>query len=169
MRGIVQEQTTDFSEILSKYEGMIYHLIHKLNIQDKDGEFYQHGLIALWESYQKYHGRDSFPKITYITIRSRLIDLIRKKSRLIEHETISDFFKEEAVLDANIEGFDPLFWDMVRDALTEKQWIYVKKRIIQGKEIKEIAQEEQTTTDAVKGWGKEVKRKLKPVLEPYLT
>ncbi|MFD2637858.1 sigma-70 family RNA polymerase sigma factor [Piscibacillus salipiscarius] len=168
MEGLLQKQTKDFSEILAEYESMIYHLIHKLNIQDRDGEFYQQGLIALWESYQKFYGRDSFPKITYITIRSRLIDLIRKKSRLIEHETISEFFQEEAVNDSNIENFDPLFWDMVKNALTEKQWVYVQKRIIQGRGIKEIAYEEGTTTDAVKGWGKEVKRKLKPVLKPYL-
>ncbi|SEQ14060.1 sigma-70 family RNA polymerase sigma factor [Piscibacillus halophilus] len=169
MPNMLQDQTCHFSEVLKQYESMIYHLIHKLNIQDREGEFYQQGLIALWESYQKYYDRDSFSKITYITIRSRLIDLIRKKSRLIERETVSEFFQEEAEHDASIENFDPMFWELVRGALTEKQWIYVQKRIVEGKGIKEIATEEHVTIDAVKGWGKEVKRKLRPVLKPYLT
>ncbi|RPF53301.1 sigma-70 family RNA polymerase sigma factor [Aquisalibacillus elongatus] len=169
MSNILQDQTRDFCEVLNQYENMIYHLIYKLNIQDRDGEFYQTGLIALWESYQKYYGRPTFSKITYITIRSRLIDLIRKKSRQIEHETVSEFLQDQGSYQDSIEHFDPYFWQMVREALSEKQWIYVQKRIVEGKAIKDIADEEGTTIDAVKGWGKEVKRKLRPILEPYVT
>lgn len=169
MKNMLQDQSHDFSEVLKQYESMIYHHIHRLNIHDRDGEFYQTGLIALWESYQKYYGRESFAKITYITIRSRMIDLIRKRNRIAEWETSAEFFQEDHQSDGTIEIYDPDFWHVVRGALTEKQWIFVKKRIIQGKSLKEIAYEEKTTIDAVKGWGKEVKRKLRPVLEPYLT
>ncbi|TFB22917.1 sigma-70 family RNA polymerase sigma factor [Filobacillus milosensis] len=169
MPDMLQDQTNDFSEVLNQYESMIYHLIHKLNIQDRDGEFYQTGLVALWESYRKYYGRDTFSKITFITIKSRMIDLIRKRSRIIEREAMGEFMKEDAEYDSSIENYDPEFWNVVRASLSEKQWTFVKKRIIQGKSLKEIAYEEDTTIDAVKGWGKEVKRKLRPVLEPYLT
>lgn len=161
-------QTVEFTQLLKEYERMIYFLINKLNIQDKDGEFYQEGLIALWEAYKKYGDRDSFGKLAYITINSRLIDLIRKKSRINEHEALAEFIKEDTSHDERIENLDPYFWSTVRKSLTDKQWIFVKKRIIEGKSYKEIAFEENTTIDAVKGWGKEVKRKLRPILVDFL-
>ncbi|MGM8215469.1 sigma-70 family RNA polymerase sigma factor [Bacillaceae bacterium W0354] len=158
----------EFADLVKEYERMIYYLIHKLNINDQDGEFFQEGVIALWEAYQKYGDRKTFGKLAYITINSRLIDLIRKNSRINEHEAVSDYIKEDISHDQNIENFDPGFWSTVRNSLTEKQWIFVKKRIIEGKAYKDIAAEENTTIDAVKGWGKEVKRKLQPVLKEFM-
>ena len=156
-----------FEQIYNEYEKMIYYLIHKLNIRDQDGEFFQEGVIALWEAFEKYGDRDTFGKLAYLTINSRLIDLIRKNSRIIQRETVHEFIKDEPSYDKSIESFDPIFWSTVKKALTEKQWIFIQKRIIEGKPYKQIAAEENSTVDAVKGWGKEVKRKLKPLLKDY--
>ena len=156
-----------FEQILKQYENMIYYLIHKLNIRDQDGEFFQEGVIALWEAYEKYGDRESFGKLAYLTINSRLIDLIRKNSRVINRETLYESIKDKPSYDKSIESFDPLFWSTVKKSLTEKQWTFVTKRIIEGKPYKQIAEEENSTVDAVKGWGKEVKRKLAPILKDY--
>ncbi|GEL77795.1 sigma-70 family RNA polymerase sigma factor [Tenuibacillus multivorans] len=168
MRDAKNDQAHEFRQVANQYEGMIYNLIQKLNIHDRDGEFYQAGLIALWESYQKYSGRDYFPQVTYITIKSRLIDLIRKNSRIIKHETTSEYM-EVPGHNQLIDNYDPDFWKIVYEPLTAKQQIYVKKKVVEGMSLKEIAEEQDTTVDAVKGWGKEVRRKLRPILKSYLT
>ncbi|PKR77700.1 hypothetical protein CEY16_07140 [Halalkalibacillus sediminis] len=160
--------TDDFEKVLVEYKKMIHHVIHKLNIKDPHGDFYQEGMVALWEAHGKYADFDTFPKLAYITIRSRLIDTIRKSRRIQENETASEMNEDEGAWDGRLEGFDPEFWQVVRNALTDKQWIFVGKRLIEGKSYKEIAFEGDVTVDAVKGWGKEVKRKLKPVLTDFL-
>ncbi len=147
---------------------MIYYNIHKLGIYDQHGEFYQEGLTALWESYRKYGDHPTFPRLATMYIRSRLIDLIRKSNRVQDRETIYEYIHDQPELNQQIENFDPSFWNTVRSHLTEKQWIYVVKRIVEGKAIKEIAHEEQVTVDAVKGWGKEVKKKLRPIMIDFL-
>ncbi|TFB14192.1 hypothetical protein E3U55_14175 [Filobacillus milosensis] len=57
----VNEMETGFDEVITKFKPMIYHIIYKLNIKDQDGEFYQVGLIALFEAYRKYKDYQTFP------------------------------------------------------------------------------------------------------------
>ncbi|MGG4181292.1 sigma-70 family RNA polymerase sigma factor [Virgibacillus pantothenticus] len=71
-----------FEEIVKQNERRIYYQLHKLNIRDPHQEFYQEGLVAMWNAYETYQP-DKGPMATYFnyTIRNRLIDLIRKKGR----------------------------------------------------------------------------------------
>ncbi|TFB14191.1 hypothetical protein E3U55_14170 [Filobacillus milosensis] len=86
----------------------------------------------------------------------------------MNHEVAAELINDHATIIPNYNEFDPSFWFKVKEELTDKQWTYVQKRIIEDKPLKLIALEEQTTIDAVRGWGKEVKRKLKPVLTEYI-
>lgn len=156
-----------FIKVLEQYEGMIYHLIYKLNIIDRDGEFYQIGLIALYETYRKYKGRDIFGKLAYMTIHSRLIDELRKQSRVNKKETLVGRIEGYTLTTLSYGHIDPYFWKTIKEHLTAKQWTYVQKRYIEDKTIKTIALEENTTIDAVKYLGKEVKKKLRIILKDY--
>lgn len=160
-----RERDVEFEHVFMEYKKMIHHLIHKYHIQDPQGEFFQEGMIALWDAYQRYGDRDTFGKMAYITIRSRLIDLIRKKNRRADKETATDLVSESAYTDESIDSFDPFFWERIQNALTDKQWVFVRRKIIEGRAYKDIAELENTTVNAVKGWGKEVKKKLKTLLE----
>ncbi len=163
-----REKDLQFEMVYETYKKMIHHLIHKYNIQDPQGEFFQEGVIALWNAYQKYGDRDTFGKLAYITIRSRIIDLIRKKNRLNTHETATEIANESSYRESGLEDFDPYFWDSVQQTLTSRQWIFVQRKIIEGRTYQDIAALEQTTIDAVKGWGKEVKKKLRPLLAEHV-
>lgn len=90
-----RERDVEFEHVFMEYKKMIHHLIHKYHIQDPQGEFFQEGMIALWDAYQRYGDRDTFGKMAYITIRSRLIDLIRKKNRR------ADKMKRRLILSVN--------------------------------------------------------------------
>ena len=64
----------------------------------------------------------------------------------------------------NREGMivkDDAFWEEVRSRLTENQWKWVEYFIIADLTIKEIMEIEGVSADAVKGWGRAVRRKLK--------
>ncbi|WP_054754532.1 sigma-70 family RNA polymerase sigma factor [Piscibacillus salipiscarius] len=155
----------EFNQILEQHKGVIYHLIYKLGVRDDHGDFYQEGLVAFYEAYQKYYGRDSFTRIAYIVVKSRLIDLIRKEKRYSDH----CFASQDFHLSHNDVPFqdtlDPYILLQIKQVLTSKQWIYFNKRILEGQPVRVIAAQEQATIDAVKGWGKEVKRKLRKLLK----
>ncbi|WP_077329048.1 sigma-70 family RNA polymerase sigma factor [Virgibacillus siamensis] len=70
-----------FEEIFEQNKRRIHYHIHKLNINDPHDEFFQEGLIAMWNAYETYQP-DKGAMATYFnyTIRNRLIDRIRKEA-----------------------------------------------------------------------------------------
>ncbi|WP_017184842.1 sigma-70 family RNA polymerase sigma factor [Alkalibacillus haloalkaliphilus] len=158
-----------FEDLLKQYNNMIHYQIHKLFIKDYEGDFYQEGVTALWEAYLKYGHDPTFPKMATIHIRSRLIDKIRKHKRVHDRETVDEYLDHQIAFNKQIEHFDPHFWTTVRQNLSNKQWLFIEKRILKGYSLKEIAEQEHTTVDAVKGWGQAAKRKLRSALEDYYT
>ncbi|MDC3411833.1 sigma-70 family RNA polymerase sigma factor [Aquibacillus sp. 3ASR75-11] len=151
-----------FCEVAKQNERRIHYHIHKLGIFDPHQEYYQEGLYALWNAYCTYQPeKGSFSTYLNYSIRNRLIDLLRKNIRQIEKDTL--------VIDYQISNYesyaidtleDPLFWEEIKSLLTIKQWKWVYYHIILDLPIKAIAQKENTTVDAVKNWGREVRKKL---------
>ncbi|MDY0395881.1 sigma-70 family RNA polymerase sigma factor [Virgibacillus halophilus] len=84
-----QKQHVSFEEIYEQNKRRIYYQIHKMNISDPYHDFFQEGLCALWNAYETYNP-DKGTMATYFnyTIRNRLIDKIRKDSRMKEKEQI---------------------------------------------------------------------------------
>lgn len=151
-----------YEEVVAQYENMIYHVIHRLGIRDPHHEFYHEGLLALWEASEKYdEKKGEFPPFAYFIIRSRIIDYMRKKRRSLEQEALTEEFPVIGTEQTEIEEFDPHFWRTVRNQLTDKQWIYIKGHIVEGKSLAEIATDHDTTVDAVKNWGRLAKKKLR--------
>ncbi|TFJ91220.1 sigma-70 family RNA polymerase sigma factor [Lentibacillus salicampi] len=74
-----------FEEIFKQNERRIHYHIHRLNIHDPHQEFFQEGLVAMWNAYENYQP-DQGPMATYFnyTIRNRMIDLIRKQNKEAE-------------------------------------------------------------------------------------
>ena len=165
-----------FEEIFKQNERRIHYQIHKLGIRDPHREFYSEGLYALWHAYQKYEP-DKGPLATYFNfmIRNRLIDKVRKNSRITHNH---DIVIQEEKLELNqgnhvgttklpvvdpkgIDVVDEPFWQEVKSLLTEKQWTWVKYTIFKQLTTKEIAALEKVTESAVKSWAKEARKKLR--------
>ncbi|MCM3739757.1 sigma-70 family RNA polymerase sigma factor [Oceanobacillus luteolus] len=176
----MKKQKFTFEEIYEQNERRIHYHLHRLNIRDHHQEFYQEGLIAMWSAYKNYQP-DKGPLSTYFNymIRNRLIDLIRKESRRLENEKLATSEDEGANdtatyhqvsettqshitthLDSNMDDY---MWKQIRNILTEKQWKWVRYYIIEDMTLKEIAENEGVSIEAVKSWAKEAKKKLRNI------
>lgn len=169
-----------FEDIFKQNERRIHYHIHRLNIRDSQQEFYQEGLVAMWNAYETYQP-DKGPLATYFNyiIRNRMIDLLRKNTR--EQEIQENYMQEQRTkledghtyskgqvsypLMKGAEEFpeeaDQDLWNEIREQLTENQWKWVKHFIIDDLPLKEIAAQEGVSVDAVKSWGREARRKLR--------
>src|SRR5699024_7525385 len=108
-------------------------------------------------------------------IRFRLIDLIRKKKR--EEENEEAFMQHSNTEMTNgarhrpsntplveipdIPVSDAVLWHNIRQQLTTNQRIWVYYFISADVSITEIREIENVTADAVKGWGRTAKKKLR--------
>lgn len=167
-----------FEEIFKQNERRIHYHIHKLNIRDPHQDFFQEGLVALWNAY-KTHEPDKGPMATYFnfTIRNRLIDKVRKDTRLTENDEkvimknmkeLDDgnhFSTSEAVYPlvdtSDIPVHDSYLWNQLKDNLTTNQWKWIDYYIVKDMSIKEIANLENKSEDAVKSWGRQARKKLR--------
>ncbi|MGM8365300.1 sigma-70 family RNA polymerase sigma factor [Virgibacillus sp. W0181] len=170
----------DFEEIVKQNERRIYFYIHKLDVKDPHKEFYQEGLVAMWNAYETYRP-DKGPLATYFnyTIRNRMIDLLRKKKR--EQDAKEAVVKEESQKidlgnrtrkrettalihdQTDIPVTDTHFWQQVKNRLTKNQWKWVYYFIVENIPIKDIAEQEGVSVEAVKSWGKQARKKLRKV------
>jgi RNA polymerase sigma factor (sigma-70 family) len=172
-----KENKFTFEEIFKQNENRIYYQIHKLGIRDPHQEFYMEGMYALWQAYKKYQP-DKGPMTTYFNyiIRNRLIDMLRKEGREREKEEIvrqatalchgtgnRNVRTDVPLVDGRVrsEVNDDSLLEEIASILTEKQMKYIIGFVVKGMTIREIAEQEGVTEDAVKGWGREAKKKLR--------
>ncbi|WP_240628610.1 sigma-70 family RNA polymerase sigma factor [Bacillus salacetis] len=145
----------DFNEVLEQYEPMIHKIISTLHIYKEKGEFYQIGMTALWEAWEKFEeGKGSFTGYAYTTIKGRCMDELRRQVK----------WKEGC---AYPDGTD--FWEMLPDdsvtgrleaetlmtyflPLTDPQKKWVLYTYIGMMNVREIAEREQVSVSAVKKW-----------------
>lgn len=175
-----KENEFTFEEIFKQNEKRIYYHMLKLGIRDPHQEYYSEGLYAMWMAYKKYEPTKG-PLATYFNfiIRNHLIDKIRKDSRTIRnHEMIIQeekiqlengnrygLSKLPVVNPTGVDVVDEMFWKEVQKKLTEKQWKWVRYYIVEGMSVREIAEQENISEEAVKSWGKQARKKLRNELE----
>lgn len=180
LRGGIELKKNNFTfeEVFEQNERRIHYHLHKLNIRDPHQDFFQEGLVALWNAYEN-HEADKGPMATYFNcmIRNRLIDKVRRENRFTANDekviterknelNDGNHFKASEtaypLIDADdISVKDPYFWNDLKANLTSNQWKWVEHFIIKDLTVKEIATLENKTEDAVKSWGRQVRKKLR--------
>lgn len=153
-----------FDDLVIQYKPMIQKIMHSLHIYKNQQEFYQTGLIALWEASQTFDERKgTFSNYAYTSI----------KGKMLSEMTQNNYYKEKNILPPNeefwerIEGQDSsLFLEKETiqtycEGLTEKEATWVMESYINQLSIKEIAESENVTVSAVKQWKLGALRKLK--------
>lgn len=167
----------DFEMFLAANERRIHYQIHRLGVSgDWYAEFYAEGVVALWRAYREHEVvKGNLGTFVNYRIRFRLIDLMRKKMREQQTDELVVTAKREEQHDGNlhrasglhvldvrgVELVDDTFWKVVRERLSEKQWKWVYYFIICDLSVKEIMELEEVSADAVKGWGRQVRSKLR--------
>ncbi|WP_440895026.1 sigma-70 family RNA polymerase sigma factor [Amphibacillus sp. Q70] len=155
----------DFERLLKAYEPMIYHLLNKYQVRDSDKEYYQELVITLWQASEQYkQGEMKFSTYAYSKMNYRLIDLFRKNNRVREHEKIiCKANREKSVIDESNYEHDYLFIQQIRQALTEREWLWFEGQIFQGKTLVEISCEHGVTANAVRHWKRKAVMKIRQI------
>ncbi|GAB2545384.1 sigma-70 family RNA polymerase sigma factor [Gracilibacillus alcaliphilus] len=156
-----------YEQTLAEHERMIYHLIHKYQIRDQEGEFYQEGLIALWHALKSHDpAKSKFSTYAYSCISRRFINKMKKENR--EREQIQRLQEQASIDDLITEDehvFDPVFFQAIQRTLSPKQWWWFIGYICRDQSVKEIAAQHQVTENAVKNWGKHARPKLQQLVQ----
>lgn len=145
-----------------KYEAMIWSIIHSLHIYKNQKEFYQTGLIALWEAQKGFDkSKGSFTGYAYTFIRGKILTELTKRKK--QEDTCvypdEDFW-------SLIEGIDSqVFLEKETilsycSRLTEPQKKWVLYTALADLSIKEIAEIEHVSISAVKAWRRGAREKL---------
>jgi RNA polymerase sigma factor (sigma-70 family) len=151
-----------FEAIHQQYEKMIHSVIHSLHIYKNQSDFYQTGLIALWEAYENFQpDKGPFAPYAYSFIKGRMMTALTSEHRVEERNT---YPKEE-------------FWELIEEGnpsemlpkevvlsycetLTKNERKWVLFTSLEMMTIREIAEKENVTASAVKKWRKGAKEKL---------
>jgi RNA polymerase sigma factor (sigma-70 family) len=153
-----------FDDLVIQYKPMIQKIMHSLHIYKNQQEFYQTGLIALWEASQTFEERKgTFSNYAYTSIKGKMLSEMTQNNHYKEKNILppkEDFWER-------IEGQDSsLFLEKETiqtycEGLTEKEATWVMESYINQLSIKEIAESENVTVSAVKQWKLGALRKLK--------
>ncbi|MEH6995635.1 sigma-70 family RNA polymerase sigma factor [Neobacillus drentensis] len=153
-----------FDDLVIQYKPMIQKIMHSLHIYKNQQEFYQTGLIALWEASQTFDERKgTFSNYAYTSIKGKMLSEMTQNNHYKEKNILppkEDFWER-------IEGQDSsLFLEKETiqtycEGLTEKEATWVMESYINQLSIKEIAESENVTVSAVKQWKLGALRKLK--------
>ncbi len=165
LKGIWMES---FEHVSSQYTPMIYKIISSLNIFTNKDEFFQVGLIGLWEAYERFDSeKGSFTNYAYTYIKGKMMTEMSRTNRHAEREMpaqdqleyleagYAPFFMEEDILLSYCQAAN----------LTDGQTKWVLYTFLKGLTVKEIASIEQVSESTVKKWRAEAKKKLKNIYE----
>jgi RNA polymerase sigma factor (sigma-70 family) len=151
-----------FEELVVQYQPMIHKIIQSLHIYRNKDEFFQTGLIGLWEAAQSFDQRKgSFSNYAYTYMKGKMLSQMSQNNQFNEKliHPKEEFWE-------TIEGQESLFLEKETiktycEGLTEKEAKWVKAMSIHQLSIKEIAEKENVSMSAVKQWRSGAIRKLK--------
>ncbi|MDQ0269138.1 sigma-70 family RNA polymerase sigma factor [Cytobacillus purgationiresistens] len=160
-----------FEQLVKQYEAMIYKIMHTLHIYKNEEEFYQVGLIALWEAWLNYDERKGhrFISYAYSFVRGRLLNELTRMNKYIERNVhAKDDFWLMLIDQTTDSSLDHMTLYSYCDSLTERQSKWVVYTFLFDLSIAEIALLENVSIAAVKQWRQGARERLKRKLLPIL-
>lgn len=154
-------QVEQFSEIATQYEPMIHKIILTLGIYKNREEFYQTGLIALWQAAERFNPeRGAFSSFAYSYIKGHLQMEMTKRNKHDEHYVAIEDATWEMIPDGASRL--PFEWEELNcEELTEKEKKWLIYKVIHGLSVKEIAALENVSQSAVKLWRSGARKRLR--------
>ncbi|TYS17770.1 sigma-70 family RNA polymerase sigma factor [Rossellomorea vietnamensis] len=157
----------NFEEIAVQYEPMIYKVMNTLHVYKNEDEFYQIGLIALWEAATRFNEeKGHFSSYAYSYIRGRFLDEMKRSILNEERHSSPKEVYWEYIEDPNEDV--PLEAELLLSychELNDNQTKWVVYTCLDGLSIKEIAQVENVSPSAVKKWRSGAKEKIRKDLQ----
>lgn len=151
-------------ELLSQqYKPMIHKIINMLHIYKNKEEYFQHGLVALWEASMRFDPcKGNFTNYAYTYIKGSLQTELSKVHKYEEKSVYPSEEYWETVEDllTNIPLEEEILLSYCR-TLTENQKKWVLYTALCDLSVKEIAEIENVSLSAVKSWRAGARGKLK--------
>lgn len=142
---------------------MIHKIIHSLHLYKNHDEFYQEGLIALWEASERFNpDKGSFANYAYTYIKGRMLSELTEARKFEERTVFPDELFWETVED--LQPLCPAILDQLGDCwqkltANQQKWLYYTAAY--DLSIREIAERENVSLSAVKNWRKGARTKLR--------
>jgi RNA polymerase sigma factor (sigma-70 family) len=152
-----------FDELVVQYQPMIHKIIQSLHIYRNEDEFYQTGLIALWEAKQSFNeSKGRFSNYAYAYIKGKMLTQMTRNNQHQERHVFPETEFWECIKDQE----SPLFLEKETilsycECLTKKEAKWVLASFVEQLTNKEIAKKENVSLSAVKQWKSGAIRKLR--------
>ena len=159
----------NFDTLVSQYNPLIYHIMRKLNIICDKDEYYQIGLIALWEASINFDpNKGQFLSYAYKSIQGKMLIHLCKSTKISGREMKkSPEYWELLRVEDEITILEWYFPQSFLKSLTANQYIWLAEYIQFGKTITDIADEYHTSYATVKSWKRTTLKKLKQYLQTH--
>ncbi|WP_428909793.1 sigma-70 family RNA polymerase sigma factor [Niallia sp. Krafla_26] len=143
----------EFDLLAKSYSKLIYSVIYSLGIDHNIDEYYQVGLIGLWEGSERFNKeKGSFPPFIRTYIRWKLINALKlENSRQIKSISIEDWLHTNPIYTDR-----PLEKELLLSHfshLTDLQRRWVILHFYYGLTQEDIADMEQIPSRRVRSWG----------------
>jgi RNA polymerase sigma factor (sigma-70 family) len=157
-----------FQKVFDEEEWLINYCIKQLHIYKNEEDFYQEGLVGLWEAYERFDESRGveFRTFAWRTILSKMLTLLAKNSKREDRQaTLTDAIVEviEDVFTTVPFEYETLL--LYCDGLTPNQKKWVILHFIEGKGPMEIAEEEGVGIETVKSWRRYALQRIRKNLD----
>ncbi|WP_445491799.1 sigma-70 family RNA polymerase sigma factor [Niallia sp. 03133] len=158
-------ELASFEELVEQYSPMIQHMINKLSIYKNKGEFFQIGLISIWEATNTYQPeKGKYSSYLYRHMWGRFVDELKKQTKDQERHVHPEEEFWLMIESPSLYTEEEYAIRQLCKPLTDCQTKWVIYTIIHQMTIREIAEKENVSLSAVKGWKKGAVEKLRMVL-----
>jgi DNA-directed RNA polymerase len=161
-----------FEQTAAQFDPMIHKIMNSLNIYKNRDEFYQLGVITLWNVW-KDHDPKKGPFISYAYgfVKGKMMNELTKqanhKARFVYPK--EEFWEaiEEVVEESQEFSTTDLLHDLLKSCrtLSENQRKWLKYTLCDQLTVREIADKEQVSLSAVKNWRQGAREKLKLIYD----
>ncbi|WP_338449792.1 sigma-70 family RNA polymerase sigma factor [Niallia oryzisoli] len=129
----------EFEQLAAEYSNMIYSIIYSLQIYKNQDDFYQIGLIALWDASKNFdEQKGKFSTYAYSFIKGRIQCALKKEKKYDDHCIYpSEEYWKRLQSDTNLLEIETLLSYFRHLTDREKKWVI--QRFYKGLSNREIA------------------------------
>lgn len=156
-----------YDQLVEEFTPMINHMMKKLTIYKDKQEFFQIGLISIWETTKTFdQEKGKYSNYLYRHMQGRFLDELKRKTREAERNAYPSEEFWEVMESPSLYREEADYIKGLCYELNEGETKWVIGTFVEQLTVQEIAKKEQVSPSAVKWWRKGAKEKLKRTLDP---
>ncbi|MCQ6277168.1 sigma-70 family RNA polymerase sigma factor [Bacillus sp. V3B] len=150
----------EFEQLVAQHSNMIHSIIRSLNVYKNQDEFYQVGLLALWEASEKFDEQKGvkFSTYAYSVIRGRLLMFLQNETKWDDRVFYpSEEYWDQLECETSLLEKETLLCYFLHLTDLQKKWVLL--HFYEGWTNADIAKGENIKLSTVRGWEREAMKK----------